>query len=72
MSSLSQIDSVQVQPVCGMCKHFQPARELSLFGISIQAPSYCKLRASVDLPCLLESESNFAARCNWFVEEVSF
>lgn len=74
MSSVTQIDSVQAQPVCGMCQHFQPSRVLTYLegDRQVTAPSFCKLRASVDLPSLFGSESDFAADCAWFVEEVPF
>lgn len=40
-------------PTCGMCKHFVPSQPFKAIsdGREITASSYCKLRASADLPC---------------------
>lgn len=70
-SSVAQTESVQ--PVCGMCAHFQPERALLMLGkIQVETPSYCKLRASAELPSLFKADSTYAKRCIWFIEEVPF
>ncbi|MBD2462290.1 hypothetical protein H6G89_14675 [Oscillatoria sp. FACHB-1407] len=71
MSSLTQTDSIEseLHAVCGQCIHFRPARTLTyLEGTQqVHTPSYCKLRASVDLPCLFKADSH-ADTCPWFTE----
>ncbi len=57
LDSIEGDEEVITVPTCGMCVHFVSQRRFNAIsdGREIISPSYCKLRASADLPPLRES-----------------